>query len=173
MRLMPHPITSLPHEKNAENLANNHYGISGIPLAQTALLRHSTHRTRAILYQPVNSMLGNCHNRNHMKRDSTMSSSFKGTLTASAIGIMLASTLATPAKAAVIEHDFTVTGPGGGMCRMLEIEFYTPGSSQEPRHENLVACGNHTTTAHFLSNHTHVRTTERNIWSGPAVDNDR
>lgn len=33
MRLMPHPITSLPHEKNAENLANNHYGISGIPLA--------------------------------------------------------------------------------------------------------------------------------------------
>jgi len=102
-----------------------------------------------------------------MKRDSTMSSSFKGTLTASAIGVMLASTLATPAKAAVIERDFTVTGPGPGKCRELNIEFYTPGSSQAPRHENLLACGNRTTTAHFRSNHTHVRTTKRDFWNGP------
>ena len=102
-----------------------------------------------------------------------MSSSFKGTLMAGAVGIMLASSLATPAKAAVIERDFTVTGPGGRMCRMLDIEFYTPGSSQEPRHEHLVACGNHMTTAHFRSNHTHVKTTERNIWSGPAIDNNK
>ena len=102
-----------------------------------------------------------------------MSSSFKGTLMAGAVGIMLASSLATPVKAAAIERDFTVTGPGGRMCRMLDIEFYTPGSSQEPRHEHLVACGNHTTTAHFRSNHTHVKTTERNIWSGPAIDNNK
>ena len=63
--------------------------------------------------------------------------------------------------------------PDHTICTQIIIEHYTLESSQEPRNEHLVACGNHTTTAHFLSNHTHVRTTERNIWSGPAVDNDR
>lgn len=96
-----------------------------------------------------------------------MKTSLRRVLSASAISMILAGTLAPPASATTIERDFTVTGPGPGKCRELNIEFYTPGSSQAPRHENLLACGNRTTTAHFRSNHTHVRTTERDIWNGP------
>ena len=96
-----------------------------------------------------------------------MKTSIKGALTAGVVGVILASSLATSANAAVIERDFSVTGPGSGKCRELDIEFYTPGSSQAPRHERLRACGNRTATAHFRSNHTHVRTTERDIWDGP------
>ena len=96
-----------------------------------------------------------------------MKTSLRRVISASAISMILAGTLATPASAATIERDFNVTGPGPGKCRELNIEFYTPGSSQAPRHENLLACGNRTTTAHFRSNHTHVRTTERDIWNGP------
>ena len=96
-----------------------------------------------------------------------MKTSIKEALTAGVVGVILASSLATPANAAVIERDFSVTGPGPGKCRELDIEFYTPGSSQAPRHESLLACGNRTATAHFRSNHTHVRTTERDIWDDP------
>ena len=96
-----------------------------------------------------------------------MKTSIKGALTAGIVGMILASILATPANAAVIERDFSVTGPGLGKCRELDIEFYTPGSSQASRHESLVACGNRTSTAHFRSNHTHVRTTKRDFWNGP------
>ncbi|WP_309323758.1 hypothetical protein [Actinomyces stomatis] len=96
-----------------------------------------------------------------------MKASIKGALTAGVVGVILASSLATSANAAVIERDFSVTGPGSGKCRELDIEFYTPGSSQAPRHESLLACGNRTATAHFRSNHTHVRTTERDIWNEP------
>ena len=96
-----------------------------------------------------------------------MKTSIKGALTAGVVGVILASSLATSANAAVIERDFSVTGPGAGKCRELDIAFYTPGSSQAPRHESLLACGNRTATAHFRSNHTHVRTTERDIWDGP------
>lgn len=96
-----------------------------------------------------------------------MKTSIKGALTAGVVGVILASSLATSANAAVIERDFSVTGPGSGKCRELDIEFYTPGSSQAPRHESLLACGNRTTTAHFRSNHTHVRTTVRDIWNEP------
>ena len=94
-----------------------------------------------------------------------MKASIKGALTAGIVGMILASSLATSANAAVIERDFS--GPGSGKCRELDIEFYTPGSSQAPRHESLLACGNRTATAHFRSNHTHVRTTERDIWNEP------
>jgi len=96
-----------------------------------------------------------------------MKTSIKGALTAGIVGMILASSLATPANAAGIERDFSVTGPGLGKCRELDIEFYTPGSSQASRHESLVACGNRTSTAHFRSNHTHVRTTKRDFWNGP------
>ena len=96
-----------------------------------------------------------------------MKTSIKGALTAGIVGMILASSLATPANAAVIERDFSVTGPGFGKCRELDIEFYTPGSSQASRHESLLACGNRTSTAHFRSNHTHVRTTKRDFWNGP------
>ena len=55
-----------------------------------------------------------------------MKTSIKGALTAGIVGMILASSLATPANAAVIERDFSVTGPGLGKCRELDIEFYTP-----------------------------------------------
>ena len=90
----------------------------------------------------------------------------KGAITAGAAGIILAGGMASPASAD-IKGPFYVTGPGSGKCRELDIEFYTPGSSQAPRHESLLACGNRTTTAHFRSNHTHVRTTVRDIWNEP------
>ena len=95
-----------------------------------------------------------------------MKKSLKGAITAGAAGIILAGGIASPASAA-IKGPFYVTGPGPGKCHELDIDLYTPGSSQASRHESLLACGNRTSTAHFRSNHTHVRTTKRDFWNGP------
>ena len=88
----------------------------------------------------------------------------KGVLSAGAIGMILAGTLAPPASAATIERDFTVTSPGDGWCSTLSIEFFTPGSKQVPRHESITACGNQKKTVHYRSNLTHDSLVGLEFW---------
>ncbi|OXT10798.1 hypothetical protein B9K03_08745 [Rothia sp. Olga] len=79
----------------------------------------------------------------------------KGSLTAVGAGVVLAAGMATPANAAGIDSDFYVSAPGEGWCHKIILEFYTPGSSQNPRFETIYACGNHMSVQHFKTIHTH------------------
>ena len=87
-----------------------------------------------------------------------MKTSLKGVLSAGAIGMILAGTLAPPASAATIERDFT-----------LSIEFFTPGSKQVPRHESITACGNQKKTVHYRSNHTRYTVSQTDFRNHPVI----
>ena len=79
----------------------------------------------------------------------------KGSLTAVGAGVVLAAGMATPANAAGMDSDLSVSAPRAGWCHKISLEFYTPGSSQNPRFETIYACGNHMSVQHFKTIHTH------------------
>ena len=79
----------------------------------------------------------------------------KGSLTAVGAGVVLAAGMATPASAVGIDSNFYASAPGEGWCHKIILEFYTPGSSQNPRFETIYACGNHMSVQHFKTIHTH------------------
>ena len=81
----------------------------------------------------------------------------KGSLTAVGAGVVLAAGMATPANAAGIDSDFYASAAGPGLCHVIVLEFYTPGSAQPPRQETLAACYNEEAVKHFKSNHTNWR----------------
>ena len=86
-----------------------------------------------------------------------MKTSLKGVLSAGAIGMILAGTLAPPASAA------------DGWGSTLSIEFFTPGSKEVPRHESITACGNQKKTVHYRSNHTRYTVSQTDFRNHPVI----
>jgi hypothetical protein len=86
-----------------------------------------------------------------------MKKSLKRVLTAGTAGVALAAGAGIPANAAGIDSDFYASAAGPGLCHVIVLEFYTPGSAQPPRQETLAACYNEEAVKHFKSNHTNWR----------------